>query len=330
MVRRRRTLALVLLAAPLICAPIGLAVGKPTETLEGTLRTWHGDTFTTPVAVGAGIDTTVAGVVPLEAADPGVHALAGKRVRARGQRRADGVFAANGGVQAAGEGLAAAATGTKSVAVLLFNFSNNTAQPWTPSAVRGVVFDNTNSVDEYYRDASYGQLALSGDVFGWYTIDSSNVGCAYTTWASEARAKAATAGVSLAGYQYTVYAFPQTSSCGWAPRISGDGKLDQRRDDTEVASHEPSRNWRPSRALRSSGVPSTFSGPQPDEMDPFTAWEARRPAPQLARPAGWPDARRDDGGRTAHTVEHEHRACCAWIAAMARPQPRVPPTVGNL
>jgi chitodextrinase len=278
MTGRRRTLVLALLAVPLVCAPIGLAVGKPVETLDGTLRTWHGDTFTIPVGVGAGVDTTVAGVVPLEAADESVHALAGKKVRARGQRRANGVFAANEGVQAAGETVAAAATGTKSIAVLLFNFSNNTAQPWTTPAVRGVVFDNANSVDEYYRDASYGQLALSGDVFGWYTIDSSNAGCAYTTWANEARAKAAAAGVSLASYQYTVYAFPQASSCGWAglAYLPGTGSWINGAMTLRVVSHELGHNFgvhhASTLACSSGGAPATFGGTcsQSEYGDPFT------------------------------------------------------------
>jgi chitodextrinase len=214
---RGRVALLVLLALPLLLAPFGLAAGKPQETLDGTLRTWHGDTFSVPVGVGAGIDTTVAGLVPLEAPGQAVQALAGRKVRAHGERRSSGVFAANGGVQATTEATAAAVTGTKSVAVLLFNFSNNsTTQPWTPAYVRGVVFDNTTSVDEYLRDASYGQLALTGDVHGWYTIDADNSGCAYSTWASQARSKATAAGVNLAAYQYVVYAFPSASSCGWA------------------------------------------------------------------------------------------------------------------
>ncbi|MDH4102475.1 MAG: hypothetical protein OEW52_01535 [Thermoleophilia bacterium] len=275
---RRRTLVLALLAVPLVCAPLGLAVAKPSETLEGTLRTWHGDTFTTPVGVGAGVDTTIAGVVPLEAADASVHALAGKRVRARGQRRANGVFGANEGVQAAGEAVVTAATGTKSVAVLLFNFSNNATQPWTPAAVRGVVFDNASSVDEYYRDASYGQLALSGDVFGWYTIDSADSGCAYTTWANEARAKAAAAGVSLSGYQYTVYAFPQASSCGWAglAYLPGTGSWINGAMTLRVVSHELGHNFgvhhASTLACSSGGVSTTFTGTcsQSEYGDPFT------------------------------------------------------------
>ena len=277
----RRAAALLALGLPLLGAPIGLAVAGPQETLDGTLRTWHGDTFTTPVGVGAGVDTTIAGIVPLQQADASVHALAGKRVRAQG-RRQNGVFAATGGVQPAGGDVVAAATGTKSVAVLLFNFSNNTSQPWTTSSVRGVVFDNSNSVDEYFRDASYGQLALSGDVFGWYTIDSSNAGCQYTTWANEARAKATAAGVPLASYQYTVYAFPSTSSCGWAglAYLPGTGSWINGAMTLRVVSHELSHNFgvhhASTLACSSGGTPTTFTGPctQSEYGDPFTVMGA--------------------------------------------------------
>jgi chitodextrinase len=289
--RRRRTLVLALLALPLVCAPIGLAVGKPSETLEGTLRTWHGDTFTVPVGVGAGIDTTIAGIVPLETANASVHALAGKKVRARGERRSNGVFAANEGVQEAGESVAAAITGTKSVAVLLFNFSNNTGQPWTTSQVRGVVFDNADSVDEYYRDASYGQLALSGDVFGWYTIDADNSGCAYTTWANQARSKAAAAGVPLSSYQYTVYAFPQASSCGWAglAYLPGTGSWINGAMTLRVVGHELGHNFgvhhASTLACSNAGSPSTFTGTctQSEYGDPFTVMGSA----QTRHPNNW-------------------------------------------
>jgi len=215
----RRYLLLVLPAiiALAALAPVALADDGPgTTTVEGTLRVWHGDTFDRPVSVGEGIDTSIAGLIPLEQAPASTAALAGKRVKADGVRRGK-ALAVSGGVQAVGPTNAvAAATGTKSVAVLLFNFAGDTREPWTPAAVRSVVFDGANSVNAYYQDASYGQMSMSGEVYGWYTIDAPNTGCDYTTWASQARSKAAAAGVPLANYTYTVYAFPNVSGCGWA------------------------------------------------------------------------------------------------------------------
>jgi Gametolysin peptidase M11 len=274
---RRRTALLVLLALPLVGVPFGLAAGKPQESLDGTLRTWHGDTFSTPVDVGAGIDTTVAGLVALEAPGQAVQALAGRKVRAHGERR-NGAFAATGGVQPTSEATAAAVTGSKSVAVLLFNFSNNTAQPWTTAHVRGVVFDNANSVDEYLRDASYGQLSLNGDVHGWYTIDASNAGCAYTTWASQARSKAAAAGVNLSAYQYVVYAFPQASSCGWAglAYLPGTSSWINGAMSLRVVSHEVSHNLGVHHASTLACSTGTFTGScsQSEYGDPFTVMGA--------------------------------------------------------
>ena len=206
-----------------------------------------------------------------------MQALAGRQVRAHGERR-NGAFAATGGVQATTQAVAAAVTGPKSVAVLLFNFSNNLAQPWTPAAVQGVVFDNANSVDEYLRDASYGQLSLTGAVHGWYTIDASNAGCAYTTWASQARAKAAAAGVNLSAYQYVVYAFPQATSCGWAglAYLPGTSSWINGAMTLRVVSHEVSHNLgvhhASTLACTSGGLRTTFTGScsQSEYGDPFT------------------------------------------------------------
>jgi hypothetical protein len=109
-----------------------------------------------------------------------------------------------------------AATGPKRVAVVLFNFSNDTGQPYTPAYAAGVAFTNTNSAAAYYAENSWGQLTLSGDVYGWYTIPNSNTSCDYTTWGNSANQAASTAGVNLSAYDYVVYGFPAASSCHWS------------------------------------------------------------------------------------------------------------------
>ena len=142
---RGRTALLVLLALPLLSVPFGLAAGKPQETLDGTVRTWHGDTFSTPVDVGAGVDTTVAGLVALEAPGQAVQALAGRKVRAT----ASGATARSRDRRRRGDdgGDGRGRSGTKSVAVLLFNFSNDRHDAaLDDDDVRGVVFDNADSV----------------------------------------------------------------------------------------------------------------------------------------------------------------------------------------
>ena len=279
--RFRRIAALGALALPLACVPVAFAAVGLSQTVEGTLRIWHGDTFTTAVDVGAGVDTTIAGIVPVRQPDDAVLALAGRRVSGVASEDGGGLVI-TGGVETLGDPQPVAALGTKTVAVLLFNFSNNTSQPWTTSHVRGVVFDNASSVDEYYRDASYGQLALTGDVFGWYTIDATNSGCAYTTWANQARAQAAAAGVPLSSYQYTVYAFPQAASCAWSglAYLPGTGSWINGAMTLRVVGHELGHNFgvhhASSLACVQGGTPTTFTGSctQSEYGDPFTVMGA--------------------------------------------------------
>lgn len=298
--RRRHVLALLALGLPLVAAPFAFGGASGSAELQGTLRTWHGDTFLTPVGLGAGVDTGVAGIVPLVQAGPPVQALAGKKVRVRGEHRGGAFAAGASGVQPTGGQTATAATGTKSVAVLLFNFSNNTSQPWNTSTVRGVVFDNANSVDEYYRDASFGQLALSGDVYGWYTLSTTDAGCQYTSWASAARSKATAAGVPLSSYQYVVYAFPATSSCGWSglAYLPGTGSWINGAMTLRVVAHELGHNFgvhhASTLACTSGGVRTTFTGSctQSEYGDPFTVM---------------------GGAQTRHHVNW-HRAQLGWSA----------------
>jgi chitodextrinase len=204
-----------------LTAPAVLAHEIPSSTIDGTLRTWHGDTASVPVDIGAGVDTTVAGVVQLtEAPQESLRPFTGRRVRARG-RRSGGILALGGGgsVGATDSGAAAAAvSGAKTVAVILFKFSDTpaTAALVSSATARSVVFDSASSVNRYYQDASYGQLSLAGDVFGTFTIPSANTGCNWRSWGNEARSAASAAGVPLASFQYTVYVFPFAPGCGWS------------------------------------------------------------------------------------------------------------------
>jgi hypothetical protein len=89
------------------------------------------------------------------------------------------------------------------------------------------VFTGTSSSNAYYKEVSFGIRSLTGvadatgDVFGWYTIDATNAGCAYQDWGTAARAKATAAGVNLTGYDHVVHYFPRAASC----QFSGVGQL---------------------------------------------------------------------------------------------------------
>jgi hypothetical protein len=101
--------------------------------------------------------------------------------------------------------------GEQKVLVLLVNFQDKTTQPWTATQVHDVVF---NLVNNFYKESSYQQTWLTGDVFGWYTLPISSATCDQNSIATYAKQAATAAGVNLSAYNRYVFAFP-TLSCGW-------------------------------------------------------------------------------------------------------------------
>lgn len=107
--------------------------------------------------------------------------------------------------------------------MILFNFQNNNSKPFTSNFAKGVMFTNSNSVKAFYKENSLGVTDLvgiqdvTGDVYGWYTIPYSNSPCDPLNWGRQANVAAENAGISwIYDYDKVVYAFPSTSSCGWA------------------------------------------------------------------------------------------------------------------
>lgn len=141
----------------------------------------------------------------------------------------------------------AAAATPVTVAVVLLNFSNDASQSPSPAAANGIMFSNPDSVANFFAQESRGAVAMSGHVYGWYTIAATNASCptAYSTWESQADAKAAAAGVDLNSFDRVVYAWPYAPSCGWAgmgympgPTSWNNGSFDLR-----VLAHELSHNF---------------------------------------------------------------------------------------
>ena len=110
--------------------------------------------------------------------------------------------------------LALASSGTfgeRKVAVILVNFTDNAAQPFTPSQVNDAFFGSTNSSSSFFKENSFGQTWLSGNVLGWYNLPIPSTSPSYTvgTYAQQA-AKAA--GIDLTTYSHYVYVFPKLST----------------------------------------------------------------------------------------------------------------------
>ena len=107
------------------------------------------------------------------------------------------------------------------VAVLLFNFKKQPSEPWTRQSVRELFFGPSGSVASYYAELSEGAMSLSGDVFGYFTIDARRDACRSGEWGTRARAAAGAAGVQLSEYTHVVHIFPYQSKCWWNGRAGG-------------------------------------------------------------------------------------------------------------
>lgn len=185
---------------------------------EGRLVDVHSDDFEHGTASHQYRLETDQGTFQLRFADRSPELPRASRVAVRGQRSGSTITVAAGGVRAAAGSTtsSAATTGARRVAVILFTFADNNVQPYTPAYAQGVAFTNPNSVAAYYTEASWGQLILSGEVFGWYQLHDTSASCNYSAWAADADVAATAGGANLAGYDYFVYAFPKVQSCAFA------------------------------------------------------------------------------------------------------------------
>jgi hypothetical protein len=166
-------------------------------------------------------------------------------------------------------------------AIIMFNFQNDTSQPFQADFPRGVVFTNPDSVRAYYLENSYGHNSITGkyrpdgDVFGWYTIPYNNTmpggdltTCITSTlvpWGNNAKNQAIAQGYDLSGYNSFMYAVPLSNLCGYAG-IAWNGSTYMASPtyfDTSVVGHEIGHTLGPNHAntytCTQNGSPSAIS-----------------------------------------------------------------------
>lgn len=110
-------------------------------------------------------------------------------------------------------------TGQQNTLVLMVNFQENPdEEPLTLAEADDLVF---GQVDTFYRENSFGQTWLSGQVAGWFTLPLSNQVCDFTSVKEAADQMALDAGVPLNSYERIVYLMTKTA-CG----VSGSATMD--------------------------------------------------------------------------------------------------------
>jgi hypothetical protein len=148
----------------------------------------------------------------------------GTRVRVRGVS-VDGAMALDAAaVTVAAPSAGSSTFGPQRLLVLLVTFTKNPVRPYTVEAMRELVFTTTS---DYFREASYEQTWLEGDLHGWFTLPNTNT-CDILGVADQAHLAATAAGVDVASYARIMYIMP-SQPCGWGGKGSLGG--------------EPSQSW---------------------------------------------------------------------------------------
>jgi hypothetical protein len=174
----------------------------------------------------------------------------GDRVRVSGVRVQQAMALGSGTTNVAALALASPATlGAQNTAVILVRFTDSAPQQWltAQNAQNIIMSDNSTSVSSFFREASYGQTWLTGDVYGPYTIPMSAV-CSTGSIASyaEQAAKSQVGATKMATYKRLVYLFPG-AGCGWWGMGSVGGSPSRTwvngSFDASVVSHEMGHNF---------------------------------------------------------------------------------------
>jgi len=116
--------------------------------------------------------------------------------------------------------LSAWTTGPKRVLVMLLNFTDDSSfNATTVTNTQTLFFGASSSVARYYSEASYGLVAMTGDVVLVTATVPKPTTCTGTdenTIASQANARALAAGYNPANYNFPVWVFPSIGACGWS------------------------------------------------------------------------------------------------------------------
>jgi|GEM_PF-2390301 len=108
---------------------------------------------------------------------------------------------------------AALVSGNQNTLVLTANFSDKGLSVSTTD-INNKVFGATNSLADFYRQSSKGNVTVSGSLYGPFQLSAASTdACAFQTWSSQLETLAANQGINLSAYPRRIFVFP-TSTCG--------------------------------------------------------------------------------------------------------------------
>ncbi len=99
--------------------------------------------------------------------------------------------------------------GNQRTLVFLVNFQDDPTELIDGGQVKNSLFNNQNSVNNFYKENSYNKIDFSVDVAGYFTIPYKNFDCnsKYDEWAYSAEAIAFSKGIDISKYNRHVFVF---------------------------------------------------------------------------------------------------------------------------
>ena len=203
-------------------------------TLEGTLDVVHGDDFVHQKTTMAYSLTTNSGTrIPVNFThDMPTDLLGQSRVQVVGKLANNALTITNPG-SVKKEQTSAPAPNIHKTAIILYNYQDNTKQPYAASFVQDAIFTSSTSTNAFFRAESSGLAGLTGitssdgDIFGYYTIPLKDTNCDIYGWSNAADQAAKAGGHDLSGYDNIVYISPDTSC--FAGGEGGNGEIPGKR-----------------------------------------------------------------------------------------------------
>jgi M6 family metalloprotease-like protein len=120
---------------------------------------------------------------------------------------------ATNAIQVAAAALSCSTVGVQNIAVILVNFTNASLPTNLTPAFATNAFFGVNSLDTFWREASFNQTSAAGQVFGPFTLPSSVTSCSSTTAMRTAAIAAADAQVDFRNYTRVMIIHPNTGGC---------------------------------------------------------------------------------------------------------------------
>jgi len=107
--------------------------------------------------------------------------------------------------------------GEQRTLVILVNFLDNQAEPFTAQNMNQTIFNQSNfdSLNPFYQEVSYGKAWFEGTTYGWYTVNMNSDECSFYDLAEQAIAAVdPEIDFSNAGYNRLIYFHPAPHGCG--------------------------------------------------------------------------------------------------------------------